>query len=261
MISLTACSLASAARRADRLRSGHLIPATLNHPSDGSDSISKDILALLCPDWRTIALVLDGTEGYVAYANLLCLEMFKRQYPAHLNGGRLVFSSPDLNKRFYAALVRAVELGSETAVVIERGAQDDTWVSVTIRNTQGFFRDVLVQNLRPDISHMTVIEITKRGNALDPIALAAFAEANSLADAETDLVEAVACGLPLKSIAAARAVAISTIRQRMKTVFSKTNCRRQAELVHLVVSLCPQNPNWNTAEFAHANRAKARRRS
>jgi DNA-binding CsgD family transcriptional regulator len=54
--------------------------------------------------------------------------------------------------------------------------------------------------------------------------------------AEAILVEAVAGGHSLDSVPRLRGVAVSTIRQRMRSVLGKTGCHRQAELVRLVVS-------------------------
>ncbi|MBZ9801075.1 helix-turn-helix transcriptional regulator [Mesorhizobium sp. ES1-6] len=207
--------------------------------------MSKEILALVCPDWRTVALVLEGIEGHVAYANWHCLEMIEKGELLHLAGGRLAFTSADLNRRFYFALTRVAATGSETAVVIGREAARGTWVSIVIRNTQGFFRDALERNMGSlnTGSRMVVIEITNSDAALDGIALEAFAEAMSLTKAEQELVTSLVSGQSLRSIAGTRGKSVSNIRRRMKSVLKKTGCRRQAELVRIVMSLCPSRPH------------------
>lgn len=212
--------------------------------SDEFDWMSKEILALVCPDWRTVALVLDSIDGHVAYANWHCLEMIEKGNLLHLAGGRLAFTSAELNRRFYLALNRVAASGSETAVVIGRETVLGTWVSIVIRNTQGFFRDALERNMGSvsSGSRMVVIEITNSDAALDGIALGAFAEATSLTKAEMELVKMLTSGQSLRSIAGSRGQTPSNIRQRMKSVLKKTGCRRQAELVRFVMSLCPSRP-------------------
>ncbi len=47
-------------------------------------------------------------------------------------------------------------------------------------------------------------------------------------------------GAPVpKDIAAASGVALGTVRTQLKSVFAKTRSRRQAELVRLLITLCP----------------------
>lgn len=55
-----------------------------------------------------------------------------------------------------------------------------------------------------------------------------------LSGAETDIVLALAEGLTIGEIADRRAVSIHTVRNQMKSVLSKTDSRRQSDLVRLV---------------------------
>jgi len=215
---------------------------------NGSDGMSKDILALICPDWCDTALVLDAVGGHVAYANWRCLNMLERRRPAWLAEGRLVFESPDFNSRFYLCLEKTVADGAETAALIEHDEWSNSWLSVTIHNGQGLFRDVLERRLgngRP-APRLVIVEFATNGSTPEPAALAALAQSCSLAPAEFELVNSVARGISLEEIAEARGVALSTVRQRMKIVLAKTKCHRQSELVHLVMSLCPGRPPWSS---------------
>ena len=92
-----------------------------------------------------------------------------------------------------------------------------------------------------------IVELAISSDGVDPAALAVFAAATSLSKAEADLVKAIANGHSLSELAKARGVAVSTIRQRMKSVLGKTGCRRQTELVRLVLSLCPKRPSSSTS--------------
>ena len=127
---------------------------------------------------------------------------------------------------------------------------------MTLRNGQGFFRDALESNLgksAPD-HHLVVVEITAGDDRLDPAALAVFAETALLSPAEAELVEAVVGGHSLSAVARLRGIAVSTVRRRMRSVLGKTGCRRQAELLRLVLSLCPKAPSM-TQEAGAMRRA------
>lgn len=57
-----------------------------------------------------------------------------------------------------------------------------------------------------------------------------------LTHAEADLVRLIAEGNSLDQVAAIRGVTMNTVRSQLKQVFSKTETRRQGELVHLVLA-------------------------
>ena len=57
-----------------------------------------------------------------------------------------------------------------------------------------------------------------------------------LTHAEAELVRLIAEGNSLDQVAAARGVTMNTVRSQLKQVFSKTETRRQGELVHLVLA-------------------------
>jgi DNA-binding CsgD family transcriptional regulator len=67
-------------------------------------------------------------------------------------------------------------------------------------------------------------------------------ELYGLTPAETELALLLAAGKSLKEAAAERSVSLETARSQLKTLFSKTNTRRQSELVRLVL-LLPGEPN------------------
>jgi DNA-binding CsgD family transcriptional regulator len=67
-------------------------------------------------------------------------------------------------------------------------------------------------------------------------------ELYGLTSAETELALLLAAGKSLREAAAERSVSLETARSQLKTLFSKTNTRRQSELVRLVL-LLPGEPN------------------
>lgn len=214
---------------------GHGEAGSSPHP------IGEDVFALVCPDWGPPSLVLDACLGRVAYANWTCLKLLESHIPACLTEGRLVFCSPEVNRRFYRVLEQTAGTSTESAVVVGHCEGAISWFSVTIRNAHGFFRDVLQRNLPKArrSSRLVVIEFAMTGKLPDPIALAALADACSLSPAEGELLKFLACGWSIPEIAKNRGVKLATMRQRMKNVLAKANCHRQTELIHLVMSLCP----------------------
>ncbi|MES0100656.1 hypothetical protein [Mesorhizobium sp. M0019] len=206
--------------------------------------MGNEILPLLCPDWRTATLVIDAEDAAVAFANSPCIDMLRRKRPARLVRGCLAFDSPDLDRRFHIELSRLLSTGRESAFLFERDVASDTWLSVSIRNGQGFFRDAIHTGLGAAYGpSLMVVELFIRGEGIDALAFATFATTASLSKAEAQLVDAIAAGNSLQQAAELRGVAISTVRQRMKSILSKTGCRTQSELIHLVLSLCPRRSN------------------
>ncbi|MBZ9843347.1 helix-turn-helix transcriptional regulator [Mesorhizobium sp. CA5] len=206
--------------------------------------MGNEILPLLCPDWRTATLVIDGKHASVAFANSTGIAMLRRKRQVRLSRGRLVFGSADLDRRFRLELERLISTGSESAFLFERDVAEEGWLSVSIRNGQGFFRDAIHTGLGAAYGQsLMVIELFNDSEDIDAQAFSAFAATASLSNAEAELVDAVARGRSLRQAAEKKGVAISTIRQRMKAILLKTGCRSQPELTHLVLSLCPRRSN------------------
>ena len=67
----------------------------------------------------------------------------------------------------------------------------------------------------------------------------AFAKAHALSAAESELLELCIAGFELNEIAESKGLLLTTVRQRMKTVLAKTQCRRQVELMRAVLTLFP----------------------
>jgi len=188
--------------------------------------------------------VLNATDCSVVFANLDCIRLLTQESPAYLIGDRLRFRSSELDRRFQTEVRHLIASGAESACMIGQDPIANSWVSAMVRNSQGFFRDVIESNLGGFASdrHLMIVELAMGSDGVDPAALTVFAAATSLSKAEADLVKAIANGHSLSELAEARGVAVSTIRQRMKSVLGKTGCRRQTELVRLVLSLCPKRP-------------------
>ena len=208
-------------------------------------TFGEEVFALICPDWGAPSLILDACIGRVAYANWSCLKMLESQIPAYLAEDRLVFCSAEVNRRFYRVLEQTAGASTELAVLVGQCEGSTSWFSITIRNTHGFFRDVLRRSLPSSSwsSRLVIIEFGMTGSFPDPTALMALAEVFSFSPAEMEVVKFLACGWSIQEIARTRGVKLATMRQRMKNVLAKANCHRQTELIHLVMSLCPMIQN------------------
>jgi DNA-binding CsgD family transcriptional regulator len=69
-----------------------------------------------------------------------------------------------------------------------------------------------------------------------------------LTPAETEIANGLLTGCSLEEIAALRKVSESTVRSQMKSVFGKTDTRRQGDLIRLLMTL-PKMRTANTASF------------
>lgn len=209
---------------------------------DGGRGVAMrtDVLALICPDWRVASLVLDGRSGQVTYANTPCLQMLDDRKTVQLVGGRIAFVSPRLTERFYATLDRMLAGGLENAALVEREAGGSV-ISVMIRNMQGFFRDVLDRSIgrAHDSSPLVVVELATSMDQAEWSALRAFGHMFTLSPAEIETVDLIVRGLSVREIAELKRMPGSEIRRSLKSALTKTQCKHQAELVRLVMTLCP----------------------
>lgn len=232
-----------------RIASGVIVSGTIGPvaapptyvDSEASRMMRTDVLALICPDWRVASLVMDGRSGQVTYANTPCLQMLDDRKTVQLIEGRIAFAPPRLTERFYATLDRMLAGGLESAALVEREPGSDSMLSIMIRNTQGFFRDVLDRSIGrgPYSSPLVVVELASSLDQAEWSALRAFGHMFALAPLEIDIVDLIVRGLSVREIADVKHLPGSELRSALKSVLTKTQCRHQAQLVRLVMTLCP----------------------
>jgi DNA-binding CsgD family transcriptional regulator len=198
-----------------------------------------DVAALICPDWRVASLVMDARSGQVTYANTPCLQMLAERSSVQIVSGRIAFLADRLTEKFYAMLDRVVASGLESAAMIERERVGDAFMSIMIRNTQGFLRDVLNRSLGNRDAQFVVVELASSHDQSDWPAMRAFVQAFALTPFEGDVADLVLRGLTLPEIGALKNRQVSDIRQVLKSLLAKTRCKHQAELVRLMMTLCP----------------------
>lgn len=207
---------------------------------DEPTRMRTDVVALICPDWRVASLVLDGRTGQIAYANTPCLRMLANRSCVQVVAGRIGFVAPHLTEKFYATLARMLANGLENAALVERDRSDGSFISVMIRNTQGFFRDVLNRSIGgEERAQLVVVELSTSRDQSDWTAMRAFARTFDLAPMEAEIADLIVRGLSLKEIASLKGRDGTDIRQALKSLLAKTLCKHQVELVRLIMTLCP----------------------
>lgn len=204
-----------------------------------SATFRADIAALICPDWRVASLVMDARSGQVTYANTPCLQMLAERSSIQIVSGRIAFLAEHLTEKFYATLDRAVTSGLESAAMVEREQASGAFLSIMIRNTQGFLRDVLNRSLGRRDAQFVVVELASSRDQSDWPAMRAFAQAFALTPFESDIADLILRGLTLPEIGALKSRQVSDIRQIVRSLLAKTHCKHQAQLVRLIMTLCP----------------------
>ena len=204
-------------------------------------AMGREILALLCPDWRQASMVIDAHDGSIAYANWRCLQLLKSGDVIRAVGERLDFHSRAQNARFRNHLRDVVSGAAECSYLVGRSPETDKPFLVTIHGSEGFLREALELCFSgtPDNIDFVIVDVTFGADLPDPTAVSALAREFGLSRAETHLMQLFACGLSTEEVAVQRGVAVNTARQQMKAVLSKTSCDRQQDLMRLVFSLCP----------------------
>jgi DNA-binding CsgD family transcriptional regulator len=142
--------------------------------------------------------------------------------------GKLIFANLKVNTAFQVALRNAAcELGRSAALPLHLGKEKG---------------EILVAPLQPGHRLVSVWET--------PLALVAIAtgeqDAQSIAwrmqqlyrltPAESRVAAAMALGQTVEEIAAANRVTEATLRSQLRSIFSKTGTRRQADLVRLALA-------------------------
>ncbi len=202
-------------------------------------SLGEDIFSLICPDWNAPSLIVDAGNGQIAYANSSCLSLLKGRFPAAIRDGRLVICSAEIDRRFHDSL-RQISGEAGIARIVGRCDLSGSWFSIAMHSPRGL-KHALLQRALPEhrlSTRLVIVELAVTGNSPNAAAMKALADACSLSPAETELVRLLASGRSLPEIAKCRNVTLATMRQRLKCALAKTNCHRQTELVHLVMSLC-----------------------
>jgi DNA-binding CsgD family transcriptional regulator len=202
--------------------------------------MGREVLALACPDWREASFAINAESRELAYANWQALSLLEARAPISLFGDRLIFADPLHNQQYFTGLEKLRTSLAEKEVFVIAGNPKANWFAVTIHNPLGLYRDILKRSLQAAgiSSDIIFLEIAKAKKAPSASRVTALSDAFKFTPAEAELVFLLAQGQTLADIAGRRNTAISTIRQHLKTVLAKSGCRRRADLVRQIVSLC-----------------------
>jgi len=204
-------------------------------------SLRSDIAALICPDWRVASLVMDARTCQVIFANSPCLQLLSNRQNIQIVSGRFTFVTELVSDRFYAMLDRLVSSGLESAAMIERDGVGAHFLAITIRNPQGFFRDVLNRSLgdRDGRAQFVIVEFTSSRDQSDWSAMRAFAQAFGLSPSDADLCDLMLRGLTPAEIATLKMRKADDIDHAIDALLTKVGCKNQGQLVRLIMTLCP----------------------
>ncbi|MBI2257046.1 MAG: hypothetical protein HYU58_20670 [Proteobacteria bacterium] len=187
------------------------------------------------------SLIMDARTGQVIFANSPCLQLLSSGQNIQIVAGRFTFATELMADRFYALLDRLVCNGLESAAMIERDGVGAHFMAITVRNPQGFFRDVLNRCLgsKDDRAQFVIVEFTSSRDQADWFAMRAFAQTFALSPAEADLCDLMLRGLAPAEISALKMRDATDIDRAIEGLLTKVGCKNPGQLVRLVMTLCP----------------------
>jgi DNA-binding CsgD family transcriptional regulator len=196
---------------------------------------------LLCPEWRGPLMVIDCATLRVDYVNRNGVAFLSRDFGLKLQNGLLNFTHCHERKSFQARIQAARATGQASSAMTFRNAETGAWALVAVRFLAADEANAVTASsaMADELNDPAVIEFTECGYAPDRECFGAIAEALKLSPSESRDLIAIATGYTADEIAVKSGVAISTIRQRIKSLLAKAECSRQQELTCLVRSLCP----------------------
>lgn len=181
-------------------------------------------------------VVLTSAEGHVLYSNAAAGRIIDQADGLCLRGPYLVACDP--------ADQRNLEDAIRNAAVISAGASAVPVRLPIRRGSAGLPYLVLVQPGSPiDPSLMSLTTPTALVTLIDPTQVPAIIDIGMLRQvfhlsvAEARLAEQLVAGLTPKGAAQTSGVTISTIRTQLRSLFAKTGCSRQSELVKLALRM------------------------
>lgn len=82
-----------------------------------------------------------------------------------------------------------------------------------------------------------------------PIDLNAFAQSRKITPAEARLLSALVKGSSLREYAKASQLSLNTVRSQLKSIFIKTGCHRQSDLIKMVYDTCKNKVNHSPSSL------------
>ncbi len=228
---------ADARRELDRIRI-HLEAALANQTFVQGERVKSQVGALILDQFDRPMLLIDA-ERSVRYANRAARKALECSDYLVERSGALRCRDASGDQALSSALY---ELRLTEGLHHTTPAPNRRFVRTTARS-DGTPIGIYLSALRP--------ELTMASFGPDPQALVFFhdvrttpgldafvvAETFGLTPAEAGVAVALASGHTVERIAAMRAVSVPTVRTQLNSAYAKTNTRRQAELVRLVLAM------------------------
>jgi len=178
-----------------------------------------------------VACVVVTGSSHVVYANALAESLLRQGDAIRVIAGRLVSNDQVAGRRLSLAVVEAVSAASGNDAAVNSTfaiAREDrlplTVMVAPLRPAQDGFGAAIPSAIVfvRDLEKPTLSSRALRGLF-------------GLTAAEANIAAKLAKGVSLEGIAAAHCVSLNTVRTHLKNVLTKTNTRRQAELVALLL--------------------------
>ncbi|MEQ8659467.1 MAG: helix-turn-helix transcriptional regulator [Gammaproteobacteria bacterium] len=184
-------------------------------------------------------LTLDRS-GCILFANRHAVALMREGDAVGSREGRLRAVRHEDQRRFEAARAEVLQRGYARALAVCRQADPDAGrLFLTIA------RLPVAQAPLPLVERAELLVLLHDPRARRVLAAPQLMQLFALSVAEARLVEALAHGRTPDEIAAAHGVRITTVRTQLRTAMRKVGCRRQPDLVRLVVgiqAILPERP-------------------
>ncbi|MPS27360.1 MAG: hypothetical protein E2576_23455 [Alcaligenaceae bacterium] len=176
---------------------------------------------------RGVAVV--DARGRVEYANARAEQYIRTSPWLNAKGGILGMRDPSTQRRLQAALSLACSAEKKADLFPTGGPLPPDWITVLPLDTLH-----VLAGLRD--TPLALVIFSGPADSL-PLDTQLMTQALGITPAEARLAQALATGQTIKTFAAAQAISPETARSHLKSLFRKTGCRRQVELVQLIRTL------------------------
>lgn len=174
-------------------------------------------------------LFLDSARRLL-FANRVALTHLATKGALQLRSGRLQAQNVSDQRRFRDAIERAITQPEDQSVVILRGSGDGVNVVATVTGIAG--RTATVDDGLSDAA--VIIRLSPSAPSKGELKPGYLESIFGFTPKEAEIVALLVSGLELSDAAKDLNIGYETARQYMKSVYSKTNLRRQRDLLHLV---------------------------
>jgi DNA-binding CsgD family transcriptional regulator len=196
--------------------------------------LAKDAAADALDTLRHGVMILDGT-GRVIYLNRLARRLVAEGDGLSLDNNRLRGATPTLTRRLDAMLAKVAgrtddfPIADATSLSRPSGKAPLALVAVPLRGEVEWLRT------HGSMICLCVTDPTTRPATLPRVLARSF----GLTATETAIAESLTAGSDIREIADQRKITPGTVRLHLSRIMAKTQTRRQAELVRLLMSIAP----------------------